>query len=265
MDLQVLLPGLETILGEVGAYLLKAQHTVIREEKAPGDPVSEADRTAEKMLRDGLKKILPEAEFRGEESGWSNWPETMWCWVVDPIDGTDPYLRGREDWAISVALLKGPMVMLGAIHAPAQTKTYLAIRGEGATLNGDTLRVSDVTVDRAHIISSASKKRLLETAGIRRKLPAVILGDAYASTILCSQVARGEAEAYVQFASTHTKEWDIAAGTLIVEEAGGRVSDFAGHPIRFDKEDPLAGEFIISNSSCHEGLLRTLQELDLPK
>ncbi len=264
MDLQAFLPGIETLLKEVGDYLLGAQRGMTGVEKAPGDPVSDADREAQRLLREGLAKLLPEAEFRGEEASWSTWPATSWCWVVDPIDGTEPYLEGEGEWTVSVALLRGGEPMLGAIRMPARDETYLAVRGGGATLDGAPLRVNDVPVERARVLASVRRGKMLEDAGLLERLPGASVGGAYATTILCARVARGEAEAYVQFSSTHTREWDVAAAALIVEEAGGRATDLDGRPIRFDKEDPLMGFIVISNSACHDGLLAALRELELP-
>ncbi len=256
MNLASLLPGTESLVKSVGKYLLKVQHNVVAEEKSgPENLVSEADREAERLLRAGLSKILPEAEFRGEESGWSPWPDDAWCWVVDPLDGTKPYLHGKDGWGIIVALCRGGSPELGVIHLPTSGTTYSAITGRDAMRDGRPLtpRHEPPFI----VLAGVQKLRALEAAGVPDSVPTALFLPSDPSVTLFTKVLDGDAYAYVNV-RMNTYAWDLVAGDLLVRAAGGRCSDTEGRPLRFNTADPLMGASVFSRGELHDELCAVL-------
>jgi myo-inositol-1(or 4)-monophosphatase len=194
-------------------------------DKVPGEIVCEIDLAANDMLRQALNKLDPEAGWFSEETADS--AERLLgsrVWVVDPIDGTRDFVRGRPGWAVSVALVEGGRAMLGVLDAPARGEHWAAELGKGATLNGETLHASQRT----------------ELPGAR--VPADILPKADADLTMVfrpnsialrmAMVASGEADLLAAMRWGH--EWDIAAATLIAQEAGATVTDARGQTLRFN-------------------------------
>ena len=248
-ELRDLVPVVEKLLRDVGAYLLGAQGNVKTEWKGEDDPVTEADRTAERMLRIGLLAILP-AEFRGEESPWSMWSPNDLCWLVDPLDGTKAFIAREKGWSISVALLRGDTLLLGAVHVPLTKETYWAVRGGGAWRNDVRLNVSAVADGPSILVSP--------------RLGPLPVGHTFVTYVgaayKCCLVAEGRADAYYHYKKGRgvPHPWDLAAGALLVEEAGGRVSHLDGRPLCYNLKDPLYESFLLSNAHVHESLLAKL-------
>ncbi|MFZ1751770.1 MAG: inositol monophosphatase family protein [Saprospiraceae bacterium] len=199
-------------------------------EKGLNSLVSYVDREAEVILVEGLKKILPDSGFITEEEMTEQSQKSL-TWIIDPLDGTTNFLHNIPYFSVSVALYDGEKLLLGIVHEVIHNEVFHAINGQGAWLNGQPLSVthradfSDVLVGTGfpykieHLSDShmgALKQVLLSTRGIRR------FGSA--ALDLC-HVACGRFGAYYEKA---LNSYDIAAGALIVQEAGGYVSDFKG-------------------------------------
>ena len=213
------------------------------------DLVTKADREAEKLLVDripGLDDVL------GEEGSLRSTGADR-LWVIDPLDGTVNYLHGIPFWAVSIAIIEGGELLAGIVHAPKLNQTFTALRGDGCRLNGDTVRVSEAASIREAIMATGFAynrneipdnnldnwaRIALAAAGVRR-MGAAALDLAYAA---CGRLDG--------FWELHLSPWDVAAGTLLVREAGGRVSDFSGSE---DLDAILEGRNIIaSNGRIHE-------------
>ncbi len=204
------------------------------EEKARNDYVTEVDKAVEKELIYHLKKAYPKHRFVGEESGATGDPDSDYQWLIDPIDGTTNFIYGIPHFAISIACLYKGRLEHGVILDPSKREEFTASRGKGAALNGRRIRVSKRNSMEGALIASGipfsghslsqltpylhSMETVLQqnSAGIRR-LGAASLDLAY--------VAAGRYDGYWEM---HLKPWDIAAGMLLVQEAGGLVSDFQG-------------------------------------
>lgn len=235
------------ILENVGVYLMDMQSKVKTEWKGKDDPVTEADREAQRMLHEQLCKLIPGSDFRGEETAWSTWKGL--CWVVDPIDGTKVYIQQRNEWGISVALYDDDTPIFGALYFPA-TKRYLyATKGMGAYVLGKLSTSETNTVKQARIASSSGK----HNGFIQESLPC--------STVKLAACAMAEVDAYLNDGTVGTSVWDIAAGRLIIEEAGGTCSDLDGNPIRINVPQPKTPAFLLSNGKMHEQLLHYLKYL----
>ncbi|MEE4362113.1 MAG: inositol monophosphatase family protein [Pseudomonadales bacterium] len=212
---------------EAGAILLT--HWAAREQltvttKRAGDFVSEADRAAEMHLRDGLARARPGDGWLGEETGAAAGGARRW--IVDPLDGTTNFLRGIGHWAVSVALEEAGAMVVGVVHDPVRDETFAARRGQGALLNGQRMAVAPTTRlsaalfgtgipfgDMAHIDDHAADiARLMPTCAGVRRMGAAALDLAY--------VAAGRLDGFWE---RRLQPWDIAAGLVLLREAGARV------------------------------------------
>ncbi len=220
-------------------------------DKVPGHVVCEIDLTANDMLRAALVRLDPDAGWLSEETADS--AERLLghrVWVVDPIDGTRDFVRGRPGWAVSVALVEGGRSILGVLDAPAREQRWAAAAGQGATLNGERLTVSDIA----------------ELPGAR--VPADVLPKADADLVAVARpnsialriamVASGEADLLAALRWGH--EWDIAAAALIAEEAGATVTDALGRPLRFNSTKGEMFGILASAPSIHAAAVARLRE-----
>jgi myo-inositol-1(or 4)-monophosphatase len=226
--------------------------------KGPGDFVSAADRKAEKILRESLEKARPGYGFVLEESGVIPGTDTSHRWHVDPLDGTTNFLHGLPQFAISVGLERDGQIVAGVIYDPAKDEMFIAERGKGAFLNNRRIRVAGrndmadavVACGLPHIGRGDHGLFLRETAtvmghvGGMRRWGSAALDLAY--------VACGRFDAYWE---RGLNSWDIAAGILIIREAGGFVSDPDGG------SDPLSkGSVACGNEIIHRELLQLLKK-----
>lgn len=228
------------------------------EYKGRNDLVSDIDRKAENMLVEKLSALLPGSGFLTEEDVTQNVSRDF-TWVVDPLDGTTNYVHGLPLYTVSVALKHQGELVMGCVAEPNLRETFSAILGSGAKLNGEKLQVSKTrNLENALLATGfpyqdfsqlASYLELLyrflsATRGVRR-LGSAALDLAY--------TAAGRFDSFFEYG---LKEWDVAAGALIVEEAGGRVScwkntgDFVGERT-----------IIASNGMLHEPMLRKIEKV----
>jgi myo-inositol-1(or 4)-monophosphatase len=195
--------------------------------KGVQDMATEADVNTEAVIRDAISRAYPEDGFLGEESSASfAISDVPGVWIVDPIDGTQPFICGMRTWCISIAYYAKGKVELGVIYDPSNDEMFVAMRGQGATLNGSPMCVADVSgVDEGLVSVGYSTRvtpedtllplgRLLHANGMYHRSGSGALSLAY--------VAAGRLIGYFE---PHMCAWDMAAGELLVREAGGRSSD----------------------------------------
>jgi myo-inositol-1(or 4)-monophosphatase len=218
------------------------------QEKASGDYVTEVDRRAERAIGTLLRAEAPEVAVVGEELGGQR---SGRFWFVDPLDGTTNFFHGLPMFGVSVALLDGGRPVAGAVHAPLLGLTYSGARGLGATGEGRPLRVSSRDPATAVVATGFPfrvKDRLPEYE--RLLTPALRtfedLRRPGAASLDLAWVAAGTLDGFFEVGLS---PWDVAAGGLLVEEAGGRVSDWDGGP------DYLSGDILAGNPSVHAALL----------
>ena len=207
-------------------------------------PVTESDRAVEAELRRILSGERPGDAVLGEEEGAAGSGERRW--ILDPIDGTRNYSRGIPVWATLIALEEDGVVRLGLVSAPALSRRWWAERGSGAFADGERIRVSEISRIEDSVLSfgvedglSAMASRAWHTRGF---------GDFWAYML----VAEGGVDGAVD--GPGVGEWDLAATQVILEEAGGRFSDFLGEA-RIDR-----GSAVASNGLIHDDLLAALAE-----
>lgn len=226
--------------------------------KGPGDFVSAADRKAEKILRESLEKARPGYGFVLEEGGVIEGTDTSNRWHIDPLDGTTNFLHGLPQFAISVGLERDGQIVAGVIYDPAKDEMFIAEKGKGAYLNNRRIRVAArneladavVACGLPHIGKGDHGLFLRETAAVMgyvggmRRWGAAALDLAY--------VACGRFDAYWE---RGLNSWDIAAGILMVREAGGFISDADGG------NDPMAkGSVVCGNEIMHRELAKLLKK-----
>jgi histidinol-phosphatase len=214
-------------------------------------PVTQADREAEAVITQVLGRAFPDIGFLGEEFGEQG--PTDRRWIIDPIDGTRNFVRGIPLWAVLIALEEHGEVTTGVVLNPVTRDLFTARKGEGAFANGARVRVSACREMKEAVLLS-SGLNLLRAAGwwdgFVRLVDATSrqrgFGDYYGYGLL----AEGKAEIYVE---VDLKPWDVAAVKILVEEAGGRLTDFAGRPTIYD------GTVLASNGALHDEALRLLR------
>lgn len=221
------------------------------------DLVTDTDLAIEAYLKDALRDIVPGAVFMAEESAAMAEPQGT-CWIIDPVDGTTNFAHRFADTATSVALWEHGRVVFGAVSAPMRGERYAAEQGRGAWLNGRRLSVSAVDSCAEALAATGFPYSVREDMDAVLRDLRILLGSTIgvrrcgsAALDLCF-VSSGSFDAYFE---GWIKPWDVAAGWLLVEEAGGRVSGRDGGPYRF--HTPI----LASNGHIHEELV-TLLRLD---
>lgn len=221
--------------------------------------VSYVDKETEKLLVEGLKSILPEAGFITEEGTTGQEPDQEKLnWIIDPLDGTANFVHGLPVYCVSVGLARGKEPLIGVIHEPNRDELFYAWKNGGAWCNGRQLHVSKAKHLGESLLSTGfpyyrfdKHKQYMEilevlmqkTHGLRR------MG---AAAVDLAYVAAGRFEAFYEY---NLQSWDMAAGILLVEEAGGTVTDFAG------EDNHLFGGNIVAGGAVHPELLAVIREL----
>jgi len=222
-----------------------------RWEKAGGEPVCEIDLAVDALLKERLRAIDPQAGWLSEES--ADDPvrlEHERVWVVDPIDGTRDYLRGRSGWAISVALVDRFRPVIAVLDAPAREEQWFAAAGRGAWRNGERIAVKERSSLPGARVPADQLPR------IDRDLVAVPKPNSIA--LRMALVAAGEADLVASLRWGH--EWDIAAAALIAAEAGATVTDALGARLRFNTPTGEAFGVLVSAPGIHAAALERLHE-----
>lgn len=202
-----------------------------------GNIVTQYDKKIQEELKSNLLKLLPEASFIGEENDYGKIVNPGYTFIVDPIDGTTNFSRGLSLSAISVALLKDAEPYIGVCYNPYIDEMFIAQKGQGAYLNGKAIKVSNKKLHEGIVLTGNAPyyADMREKSLITLKNFAMIASDfrRFGSAVieLCN-IACGRAELYFEL---KLQPWDFAAGMLIVEEAGGKVSQMNGEKMPFDK------------------------------
>src|SRR5215472_16080577 len=216
--------------------------------KGPANFVSSADRRAEEVLHAELAKARSGYGFFGEEEGRREGTDKSHCWIVDPLDGTTNFLHGIPQFAISIALERDATIVAGVVYNPANEELFVAERGKGAFLNDQRLRVAArrrlaeavIACGLPHLGRGDLALFRKEFAAVQEKVAGIRRFGAAALDL--AWVAAGRLDAYWE---RNLSPWDMAAGLLMVREAGGFVSDLDGREDIFGKGEILAGNEIM--------------------
>lgn len=258
-DLSTLDPALRKLLAKTAAFAKREFEQFSFSDvvyKGENNPFTYVDVTAENMLRDGCAALLPGSGFVNEE-GDDIPSENGFTWIIDPIDGTANFTHGVPHYCISLALQDPEGMWLGYIYAPENGDLFHAVRGQGAYLGSKRIQVSEQAQLTTSLIATGFPydsmgfrerylillNEVMERSQGMRRMGSAALDLAY--------VAAGRFEAFFEY---NLNAWDVAAGALILQEAGGQVSDFGGG------DDFLFGKQILaSNGKIHADLLEIIQ------
>jgi myo-inositol-1(or 4)-monophosphatase len=226
--------------------------------KGPANFVSAADHRAEETLRRELEKARPGYGFIGEEGGAHEGADKSHTWIVDPLDGTTNFLHGIPQFAIAIALRRENTIVAGVVYNPVQEELFTAERGKGAFLNDRRLRVaartrlteSVVACGLPHYGRGGLAEFRTEFAAVQERVAGLRRFGAAALDL--AWVAAGRVDAFWE---RNLSSWDIAAGSILVREAGGFVTDLDGGDAFLEKGHVIAG-----NEPIHRDLLRLLQQ-----
>jgi myo-inositol-1(or 4)-monophosphatase len=251
-------PAMADIAREAGAFLMPYfRRRVAIEYKGEADLVTEADRGSEALIRKRIKSLWPDHDILGEEEGLVD-TGSEYRWYVDPLDGTTNFAHSFPMFCVSLGLEYKGQRVAGVVYDPNRNEIFTAEKGSGAFLNGEAIHVSKIAKLNESLVATGfpSHKRhknpniyfyhqiTLRTHGIRRAGSAAL--------DLC-YVAAGRLEGFWEF---NLNPWDTAAGVLMVEEAGGKVTGFDGRPFQINSDETLA-----SNELLHEQLVHEFQEI----
>jgi myo-inositol-1(or 4)-monophosphatase len=246
---------LEAIVREAGRIAMARWpgdgHALEVWEKAPGNPVCEIDLAVDEFLKAELKALLPAAGWLSEET--VDAPERLdsgLIWLVDPIDGTRDFVRGRRGWAVSVALISAGRPLFGMLDAPARGEFWHGQAGQGSWRNGERLVAStrrSLAGARVPADSVPPEDRDL----IRVDRPNSI-------ALRMAMVAADEADVCSTLRWGY--EWDIAAAALIAREAGAAVTDAFGGALNYNKQDPRAFGVLVSSAGIHQAAVERLAD-----
>lgn len=254
MNLQAISAGINAIVTETAHYIKEQRKGFSYDQvsdKGLNQLVSYVDIEAEKQLVNGLSKLVPEAGFITEENT-SDVGRQTYNWIIDPLDGTTNFIHNIPVYSVSVALALGNEILAGAVYEIGRDELFAAYKGGGAWLNGLQIKVSD-TQSLEHALMATGfpyydfeqmesylqvlRQLMQKTHGLRR------MGSA---AVDLAYVACGRFEGFFEYG---LNAWDVAAGVLLVKEAGGTVTDFKGG------EDYLFGKSIVAdNSHTHQAL-----------
>jgi myo-inositol-1(or 4)-monophosphatase len=249
----------ERLAREAGRIQRERYETDIRVQtkSASIDLVTEVDHACEALIVSSLRAERPGDAILAEEGGGEDDPDASWRWIIDPLDGTTNYAHGYPRFCVSIGVSHEGEPAVGVVYDPLLDELYAASRGGGASLNGRAIRVSSETTlgnallatGFAYDVRRSPEDNLDHFAhfvksvrGLRR--------DGSAALDLC-YVAAGRFDGFWEL---KLHPWDVAAGSLIVEEAGGRTSDLAGNPPRGDGRETVA-----SNGHLHDAMIDLLQ------
>ncbi|MEQ8559417.1 MAG: inositol monophosphatase family protein [Henriciella sp.] len=232
-------------------------------EKYPGHPVTEADIESDKLIRDRLMTAYPDYGWLSEETALSRQTQlqdVVWC--VDPIDGTRAFMSGQPWWCIGVAVIEYGQPVAGVVHAPVLGETYVAERGRGATLNDEPIHASSCAQEEGcRMIASES---MLNHPAWRLPWPDMHLARPKPNATLLRMcwVATGQWDATL--ALWRKSDWDLAAGSIIVSEAGGVASTHLGEPFIFNRSEPAQRSLIAAGKHLQPLLVERVKGVRLP-
>jgi myo-inositol-1(or 4)-monophosphatase len=213
-------------------------------EKKKNDFVTRADRESEEAIVAAIREIYPADGFLGEEGGRRGSGEEARTWIIDPLDGTTNFIAGFPFWCVSVAARERGEIVAGVVWDPLRRELYAAERGAGAFRNRERLRVTDQQSLEGAFLSTGfpfrSKDRLDLYLALFRELfqHARAIRRAGSAALDLANVAAGVFDGFFEF---RLSIWDIAAGSLLIEEAGGRVTDFDGGDHHWERGNIVAG------------------------
>ncbi len=225
--------------------------------KAKGEPVTSVDLACDELLHERLGRADPQAAWLSEES--RDDLARLTCprvWLVDPVDGTRELLAGRSDWCICAALAQWGQVQAGAIYNPNTEELFEAVAGRGAWLNGQAVRVDPSPPSRPVLIATRWR---VEHGGWDWASGLAEVRPCGSTAYMLAQVGSGRVDGMISL--TQKNEWDMAAGTLFIQEAGGTINDRNHAALSFNRRRRRIDGVIAARHGAHEAVLRIAQQM----
>ncbi|MBN2391062.1 MAG: inositol monophosphatase [Anaerolineae bacterium] len=227
--------------------------------KGAVNPVTETDAAAEALILSRLRAAFPSHAILGEETGGSPWDVTGPIWLVDPLDGTNNFAHGFPHFCVSIGMMTGGELQVGVVYDPLRDELFAAQRGHGATLNGNPIHVTSVAhLADAFLATGFGYNRRVAADNNTQRLDDFLrrsqgVRRAGSAALDMAYVACGRFDGYWE---SYLSPWDLAAGVLLVKEAGGRYSDYTGGTTQLYS----GHEVLVSNGLIHAEMLRVLRE-----
>lgn len=244
--------------GDLAHNYFKNRSSLTVKSKGLQDVVSEADLNTELLIRNGLAKQFPEDAFLGEETGISDHAPDQGIWVVDPIDGTQPFVSGMANWCVSIAFVKSGIIQFGLVYAPVRGELFLGGLDHPATLNGEAIHghsgasIKDGLVGAGYS-TRVSAEKFLPIFGEFLKQGGMFYRDGSGALMLCD-VACGR---LIGYAELHINSWDCLGAIAVIQAAGLKTNDFLAN-------DGLnKGNLILAANG--EAVYRQLEDLFAPQ
>ncbi len=230
--------------------------------KGHDDPLTAADRESNACIHAIVTRAFPDDGWLSEETADSKARLAQRrVWIVDPLDGTKEFTQHIPEFCVCIALVEDGRPIVAVELNPAADRLYCAVRGHGTTVDGTPARVStqDVVAD-AEVMASRSEDKRGEWDAFKPRCKVVLTGSV---AFKLAELSAGHGDA--TFTLTPKNEWDICAGSLLVEEAGGRVTGLDGTPLVFNQPSPLRPGMVASNGLLHDGLLALIADVAGPR
>ena len=245
---------------EAGGVLIDRLGRARISTKGDIDLVTEADLAAEKLIIERIRSHYPRHAILAEESGASvevDAGKSDWKWIIDPLDGTTNYAHGYPCFCVSIAVERAGQIELGVVYDPTRDELFAAERGQGATLNERPIRVSTIADLNSAMLCTGFPYNVRERPDFARE---------FINFTMTAQAVRRDGSAALDLAylacgrfdgfwEDGLNAWDIAAGLILIEEAGGRVTDFCGAPLSIYTPKVLA-----TNGLVHEAMMGVLRD-----
>lgn len=218
-------------------------------------PVSETDIAVNEFLQERLRDPSGKIGWLSEET--EDDPERLQArrvWIIDPIDGTRAYIGGRSDWCIATAMVEDGRPAIAVLFAPVEDEMFVAVEGQGATLNDRPIRASDGGFDGARLAGPAGYQRRLQAIE-----PSLVAHPKIHSLALrFARVAQGAVDAALASGNSH--DWDVAAADLLVHEAGGALTTVAGQSLAYNKPHPVHPPLVGAGPQRHAALVALVRD-----
>ncbi|MFT6881309.1 MAG: myo-inositol-1(or 4)-monophosphatase [Marinoscillum sp.] len=259
IDLNQLTVAVRAIAKEAGAFIKKERETFTKEHielKGKSNLVSYVDKETEKLLVSKLKELIPAAGFITEENTIAQ-NQKEYTWIIDPLDGTTNFIHGLPTYSVSIGLTQSSEIVLGVVYEVNLDECFYAHRGGGAFLNGQKISVSDASQISESLFATGFPIYNFEQIDQYMAILNDLMKDAHglrrvgSAAVDLAYVACGRYEGYFEY---NLNSWDVAAGILLVKEAGGTVSDFSGG------DNALFGKELVAGGDVFPALLNTIRK-----
>ena len=252
-----------SVMREAGEIMLRAEEVSVKEKGGSSNFVTQYDLEVQNFLIEKIGTILPDAVFFAEEKeNDKDSANTPCCIIIDPIDGTANFINGYRHSCISVAVVSFGEAVFGAVYNPYQNEMFSAVRGGGAYLNGRPIFCAERPLERAMVAFGTtpySKGPIADTTFALAKeffLQANDVRRVGSAALDLAYLAAGRNDIFFEAV---LQPWDITAGLLLIKEAGGRVTDFSGEPLKIG----LASSVLAASAGLHKDALRIVRELKI--